>query len=71
MSTKTVLVEGMTCQHCVGSVSTELMKLPGVTGVEVDLHPESTSQVVIESEDELAAPDIESAIDEAGYQVVG
>lgn len=70
MSSTTVLVEGMTCQHCVGSVTTGLMKLSGVTQVRVDLHPGESSSVVIESEGELAQSDLESAIDEAGYQVV-
>ncbi|WP_017595813.1 heavy-metal-associated domain-containing protein [Nocardiopsis potens] len=30
-------VEGMTCGHCVNSVSAEVGRVPGVTGVQVDL----------------------------------
>jgi len=70
MKNTTVVVEGMTCQHCVGSVTAELMKLSGVTQVRVDLRPGERSSVVVESEGELAQSDLESAIDEAGYQVV-
>lgn len=33
----TITVTGMTCQHCVASVTEELLEVPGVTGVEVDL----------------------------------
>lgn len=49
MTSTTVLVEGMTCQHCVGSVSTELMKLEGVTGVEVELRSGGASTVAMAS----------------------
>ena len=34
----TVNVSGMTCGHCVSSVTEELSEIPGVTSVDVDLH---------------------------------
>ncbi len=37
MSTTTYSVVGMTCDHCVRSVTEEVTEVPGVTGVEVDL----------------------------------
>ena len=37
MSTTTYTVKGMTCGHCVGSVTEEVGEIPGVTNVDVDL----------------------------------
>ncbi len=58
-------VTGMTCQHCVNAVTSEISDLPGVTGVEVDL---ATGKVRVHGEgftDEAVA----AAVDEAGYQL--
>lgn len=69
MSTATYLVKGMTCGHCVSSVTTELMKLDGVTEVTVDLEPQGLSAVHITSNDEISPELAREAIEEAGYQV--
>ena len=37
--TSTYAVAGMTCEHCVRSVTEEVSEVPGVTAVEVDLAP--------------------------------
>ena len=37
MSTSTWTVEGMTCGHCVASVTEEVGAIGGVTAVDVDL----------------------------------
>ena len=37
MQTLDFTVTGMTCQHCVASVTEELTELPGVDQVDVDL----------------------------------
>ena len=37
MTTLDLTVTGMTCQHCVASVTEEVTELPGVTEVDVDL----------------------------------
>lgn len=62
MST-TINVTGMTCQHCVASVTEELSEVPGVEGVTVDL---ATGAVEITgsgfTQDQLA-----SAVKEAGF----
>ena len=39
------LVEGMTCAHCVRSVTEEVSAIDGVSGVEVDLHAGGVSTV--------------------------
>ena len=66
----TIKVDGMTCDHCVHAVTTELTALPSVTDVVVDLHAGATSTVTITSDAPLADDDVRAAIDEAGYVVV-
>ena len=62
-------VTGMTCGHCVSSVTEELSEIPGVTSVDVDLHAGGTSPVSITSERELSPEEISAAVTEAGYTV--
>jgi len=63
----TYTVSGMTCGHCVSAVSSEISKLPGVTGVDVDL---SSGAVTVTSTAGLAGADVAAAVDEAGYELV-
>ncbi|WP_145000221.1 heavy-metal-associated domain-containing protein [Kocuria rhizophila] len=65
----TVNVSGMTCGHCVSSVTEELSEIPGVTSVDVDLKAGGTSPVRITSERELSPKEISAAVTEAGYTV--
>ena len=67
MSTKTYTVAGMTCGHCVSSVTEEINELPGVSAVSVDL---PTGAVTVTSDDDLAERDVRGAVEEAGYQLV-
>ncbi|PPL16329.1 heavy-metal-associated domain-containing protein [Microterricola pindariensis] len=60
-------VAGMTCGHCVTSVTAELSALPGVTGVAVALVAGGLSTVTVQSEAPLAVDSVAAAIDEAGY----
>jgi len=62
-----IKVAGMTCQHCVNSVTEEVSGLTGVVSVNIDL---ASGNVEIESENELSATDLEAAVHEAGYEVV-
>ncbi|KZS60531.1 heavy-metal-associated domain-containing protein [Mycobacterium ostraviense] len=66
MSTVTVTVSGMTCEHCVSSVREEIGNIPEVTAVDVDL---ASGQVVIESDSPLDFAAIQGAVVEAGYQL--
>ncbi len=70
-TTLVVSVEGMTCNHCVSSVSKELLALPGVTDVGVDLDPQGVSTVTMSVDAKIPEADISEAISEAGYQMVG
>jgi copper chaperone len=72
MSTTTsYAVNGMSCGHCIGSVSTEINKIDGVTNVEVDLATDGPADVKVTSGDGVAVADIREAIDEAGYELAG
>ena len=65
----TVNVSGMTCGHCVMSVTEELTELEGVESVDVDLVAGGVSPVVVTSLRELSQDEIEEAVEEAGYTV--
>ncbi|MFI7583898.1 heavy-metal-associated domain-containing protein [Kocuria sp. M1N1S27] len=65
----TVNVSGMTCRHCVMSVTEELTELTGVESVDVDLVAGGVSPVVVTSSRELSADEIQAAVEEAGYTV--
>jgi copper chaperone len=67
MTTTTYTVKGMTCGHCVSSVTEEVTEIPGVTGVEVDL---ATGLVTVGSDGPIDGAAVAAAVKEAGYEVV-
>jgi len=70
MPTRTqVQVTGMTCQNCVGHVTSELEAV-GAQNVAVDLNSGGISTVTFSSAQPLDEAVIVEAIDEAGYDVV-
>lgn len=64
-------VEGMTCDHCVKAVVTELSRVEGITDVGVALAPESSSIVSFSAGVEPSTESVQAAIAEAGYDMVG
>jgi len=64
--TATYVVMGMTCGHCVSSVSEELNKIDRVSDVQVDL---PSGKVDITSEAAIEQSVIEEAIKVAGFEV--
>ena len=66
MNNNTFTVVGMTCDHCVRSVESEVGKLDGVESVAVDL---STGVVTVESTQPIDDDAFATAIDAAGYEV--
>ena len=65
MATQTYTVSGMTCQHCVTSVTEEVSEVDGAERVMVNL---DDGTLVVEGD---AAPDaVRAAVAEAGYEVV-
>lgn len=57
----------MTCDHCVRAVTTELVMLPGIRSVDVDL---GEGTVTVTSDAPMEQADIREAIDEAGYTLI-
>ena len=64
----TYTVSGMTCEHCVASVTEELSELSGVQQVDVAL---ASGAVTVTSDRELGKDEVLAAVTEAGYQLVG
>ncbi len=59
-------VHGMTCDHCVASVTEEVQEIAGVTDVTVDL---ASGGVRVTSEEPVSDAGIRAAVEEAGYQL--
>jgi copper chaperone len=66
VSTSTYTVAGMTCGHCVASVTEEISEIDGVTAVAVDL---PTGTVTVSSSEPVADADVRAAVEEAGYHL--
>ncbi|MFG6278565.1 heavy metal-associated domain-containing protein [Microbacterium sp. 5K110] len=62
-------VTGMTCAHCVRSVTEEISEIAGVRGVSVDLHVGDVSRVTIASTTPLDTALVRDAVEEAGYSL--
>jgi copper chaperone CopZ len=60
---RTYTVTGMTCGHCRTTVMQEVLQVPGVRAVDVDLESKQLT-VAGETFDDAA---IKAAVDEAGY----
>jgi copper chaperone len=66
MSVQHFTVTGMTCAHCVASVTEEVSELAGVTAVDVDL---ATGGLSVTAEAPLAEATVAAAVEEAGYSL--
>ena len=66
MAEKIYTVTGMTCDHCVSAVSSEVGRIEGVEQVTVDL----ASGLVTVTGDGFADEQVRDAVDEAGYTLV-
>ncbi|MGW5466030.1 heavy-metal-associated domain-containing protein [Streptomyces sp. NPDC003996] len=67
MGSTTFKVTGMTCAHCVRSVTEEISSVAGVESVTVDL---ATSSVTVTASQPVDRADIAAAVDEASYALV-
>ena len=65
-TTSTYRVDGMTCDHCVRAVRSEVAEIPGVVDVEVDLAAKS---VTLTSEGEIDDDAVRAAVESAGYEM--
>ncbi|MHA6794078.1 heavy-metal-associated domain-containing protein [Pseudonocardia bannensis] len=66
MSETIYTVTGMTCEHCVRSVTEEITEIDGVTAVSVDL---PTGAVTVTSAGPLDEAQVRAAVEEAGYDL--
>ena len=66
METKTIKVEGMTCNHCKANVESNLEKLAFIENAQVNL---SEKTVTLEG-DNIELDKINETIDSIGYKVV-
>jgi copper chaperone len=66
MSETVYTVSGMSCDHCVHAVSSEVGALAGVTGVDVDL---TSGRVRVSSDQPLDDGAVQAAVEEAGYEL--
>ncbi|MFT4147654.1 MAG: heavy metal-associated domain-containing protein [Micrococcaceae bacterium] len=67
METYTYKIDGMSCEHCVKSITEEVEKISGATDVKVDL----ASETLTLKADHDPAQEVDEAVDEAGaYSVV-
>lgn len=60
-------VTGMTCAHCVHSVTEEISSVAGVESVTVDL---ATRSVTVTASQPVDRADIAAAVDKAGHTLV-
>jgi copper chaperone len=68
VSTRSIAVTGMTCDHCASAVRAEISKLPGVTGVDVDV---AAGTVRVIGEPLPGDAPLREAVEEAGYEFAG
>lgn len=61
-----IKIKGMTCQHCVMSVTKVLTAIPGLKSIEVSLEKE---EATFENPGKVSKESIRKAIEKAGYRI--
>ncbi len=64
---ESIKIQGMSCQHCVMSVSKALNSIPGLPNVRVNL---VTGEATFENPQNVSRDRIRQAVEDAGYKVV-
>ena len=62
----TIKIDGMTCGHCEGKVSTELGKIAGVSSVKASA---SDGVAIVTSSETLNSEEVSRAVVTAGYRI--
>jgi copper chaperone len=62
-----VKIQGMTCQHCVMSVTKALNSIPGLKNLRIDL---VQGEAAFENPQKVSPEKIRKAVEDAGYKVV-
>jgi copper chaperone len=65
-SIASMIIAGMTCNHCALSVTEEVSEVPGVIAIDVDL---ASGRMTVEGEG-YSDQAIKAAVAEAGYEVI-
>lgn len=65
--TKKIIIEGMSCNHCVARVEKALMEVEGVKSVKVDLKEKTA---VVDLSHDVDDSMLKAAVDDAGYDVI-
>ena len=68
METRSIVVTGMSCDHCAHAIRAEIGKLPGIAGVDVDV---AAGKVRITGEPLPGDAALRAAVEEAGYEFAG
>lgn len=63
-----VTVSGMTCRHCVMSVTEEVSEIDGVSAVDVSL---SSGLVTVLADRDVERDEIAAAVSDAGFELIG
>lgn len=66
--TKKLLIEGMTCEHCVRHVEEALKELEGVTSAKANLKEKNA---LVELNQDISEDTFKEAIEEVGYDLLG
>ncbi|MFN2341322.1 MAG: heavy-metal-associated domain-containing protein [Halanaerobium sp.] len=64
---KTIIIKGMSCEHCEMHTKQELEKINGVVSAAADA---DEGQAVLELEKKVAEAEIKAAVEEAGYKYI-
>ena len=68
VESRSIVVTGMSCEHCANAVRAEVGQLSGVTEVDVDV---AAGRVRITAEQLPGDAALREAIEEAGYEFTG
>ncbi|MCY6485570.1 heavy-metal-associated domain-containing protein [Clostridium aestuarii] len=64
---KKLLIEGMSCQHCVKHVKDALLEVEGIANIEVDL---DNKCALVDLEKKVEDSVLKDVVEDAGYDVV-
>ncbi|MGY0499403.1 heavy-metal-associated domain-containing protein [Nocardia sp. FBN12] len=66
-STSTYVVSGMSCGSCVGKVKSEIGKLSGIDGVDIEL---ATGRMTVTGTGSIDDAQIQDTVENLGYELV-
>ena len=70
MSVQNWQATGLTCDHCADSITKNLMALPGMDVVTIEVHPDALSSITTNGAREFNSDEISFAMREAGRYIL-